>query len=428
MAKYLLFVATYQIAQVSSVIHSKISQILKTSGDVKNIVFWNWTPTQKGLFDADISRVIMKSHWSTGKTRIMLEKAKKLALNGENVLFCLYYCQSDFDFAPILLYHSLYNEIEKFSKTSGRRVGTITLELTKSIDHLSFSIKKNMHVFIDEFVINDESDLRRIDIISKKVADTSCMWVTLSKAKRGVQSIEHLGNMSKLLEKWLNQKIEEGFIVPTLRYALRNSKEIVDLDNSLNSLSSNTPKTQDVNMPGGCEPFTLPSLNWPSNGLEDVTHGYVGYKPIIEKHNLNSKALKDVISQCFQKLPNQRVLVIVFAVKVPSEITDTITDVRGCRPLVVDNSNEMISGYQMEPEQIEFREWLVDPKISQDVIASSSVISGFEWPSVLLITGEGHSEFHVRNMIMRAMVNLVWLQTNFLTDVFEIPRYYSTRD
>ena len=69
MAKYLLFFATYNIAQVSSVIHTKISELIKRSGDAENVVFWNWTPEQKNFLTADIPRIIMKSHWSTGKEK-----------------------------------------------------------------------------------------------------------------------------------------------------------------------------------------------------------------------------------------------------------------------------------------------------------------------------------------------------------------------
>ena len=87
----------------------------KKGGDAKNIAFWNWTPEQKNILFATITRLIMTTFWSTGKTRILLEKAKMLARMGEMVIFVLHYEQNQNDFsdsAPLLLCYSLLNEIE----------------------------------------------------------------------------------------------------------------------------------------------------------------------------------------------------------------------------------------------------------------------------------------------------------------------------
>ena len=93
----------------------------------------------------------------------MIEKAKLLALNGEAVLFVLWYCESDFDYAPILLYNSLYNEIEEIKKEieSDRGTGMITLKMMSSLLDLLHSIKPelNLNVFVDEYVINSKNDL-----------------------------------------------------------------------------------------------------------------------------------------------------------------------------------------------------------------------------------------------------------------------------
>ena len=115
MVKYLLFFATYHPVPISSVIDKKIRENLEKGGDAKNIAFWNWTPEQKNILFATINRLIMTSFWSTGKTRILLEKAKMLARMGDMVIFVLHYEKilNDFsDSAPLLLYYSLMNEIE----------------------------------------------------------------------------------------------------------------------------------------------------------------------------------------------------------------------------------------------------------------------------------------------------------------------------
>ena len=117
MIKCLLYFATYHPAPVSSLIDTKIIGIHEKTGDKETLSFWNWTPNQKSLLDADIPRVIMTSYWSTGKTRVQFEKAKMLASEGQAVIFVLYYSQSTQneggfqDGAPVLLYCSLKNEI-----------------------------------------------------------------------------------------------------------------------------------------------------------------------------------------------------------------------------------------------------------------------------------------------------------------------------
>ena len=154
MAHYLLFSSTYNLVPVASVSDMKIKESLEKSGSAKNAALWNslwnWTPLQKSLLDADLPRVIMTSYWSTGKTRILFVKALKLAKDGKFVIFVLHYSQikkeEDFskdeeesletnfaDHAPILLYHSLMNEIDKESKKNPQVKANIKLMVSKDL-------------------------------------------------------------------------------------------------------------------------------------------------------------------------------------------------------------------------------------------------------------------------------------------------------
>ena len=112
MVKYLLFLSTYHPAPVSSLIDSKIQETIDNTSDAKTVDFWSWTPEQKSILREVITRMILTSHWSTGKTRIMFEKAKILAMSGETVLFVLFYSQiseAELDsfgkYIPIFRYH-----------------------------------------------------------------------------------------------------------------------------------------------------------------------------------------------------------------------------------------------------------------------------------------------------------------------------------
>ena len=151
MAMYLLFSATYNEVPLATTIDMKVKESLEKSGSAKNAAFWNWTPLQKSILDADLPRVIMTSYWSTGKTRILFVKALKLAKDGKFVIFVLHYSQikkeEDFskdqeesletnfaDHAPILLYHSLMNEIDKESKKNPQVKTNIRLMVSKDLE------------------------------------------------------------------------------------------------------------------------------------------------------------------------------------------------------------------------------------------------------------------------------------------------------
>ena len=86
MVKYLLFCATYFPIPVGSILDMKIKGNIEKGGHGNNIAFWNWTPKQKSLLDSNLRRVIFTSYWSTGKTRVMFEKAITLAASEETVL------------------------------------------------------------------------------------------------------------------------------------------------------------------------------------------------------------------------------------------------------------------------------------------------------------------------------------------------------
>ena len=74
----------------------------------------------------------------------------------------------------------------------------------------------------------------------------------------------------------------------------------------------------------------------------------------------------------------------------------------------------------MTIETTEIRIWLDEESKYQDLITSASVIAGFEWPSVLMITSnKSSSQFYMRNIAMRAMSRLVWLKTELLDDLID---------
>ena len=189
------------------------------------------------------------------------------------------------------------------------------------------SLKSNVHIFIDEFVVNDVDDLRTLDEVCEKINVENHMWVTVAKA-----SVIH----SESFKNWLEEKKKAGFIEPSLNFQLRNTKEIIAFENSLapqkKSLAENTLKTgpesqSDTNEsdvqpaldsnpdPDGSsqttqpvstnqlQPFDLPTQGWPFTELKIPDNLCSGKKVHVETHK-TSEPLEDAMDKCFKVLNN----------------------------------------------------------------------------------------------------------------------------
>ena len=128
------------------------------------------------------------------------------------------------------------------------------------------------------------------------------------------------------------------------------------------------------------------------------------------------------MERCFKVLNKvNRVLIVVLSEVISVELITVVEETRQQRPLVLDLNSQLDSKLTGSREyQLLARKWLIDPTKTQDLIASSCVIAGFEWPSILMITSKNHkSQFYARNMVMRAMSSLVWLKTDSLKEFEE---------
>ena len=171
MVKYLLFCATYFPIPVGSILDMKIKENIEKGGHGNNIAFWNWTPQQKSLLDSKIQRVIFTSYWSTGKTRVMFEKAVTLAENREIVLFIIFY---DSDSYPIFLYCCLLNEIKKLGLDG-------MLQLIMSNDLSAVICNPNAHIFIDELAMRSLECGIKLNNLLQKISSESYVWIAVGK-------------------------------------------------------------------------------------------------------------------------------------------------------------------------------------------------------------------------------------------------------
>ena len=171
MRKYLLFCATFSPVPLGSVLDTKIKENIEKGGHGNNIAFWNWTPGQKSLLDSDVRRVIFRSYWSTGKTRVMFEKAKTLAASGETVLFILFH---DSESWPIFLFCTLMNEIKKSGLDE-------KFHLIMGNDLQGINCKENYHIFIDELAIISLECGTKLDNLLEHISQESYAWVTIGR-------------------------------------------------------------------------------------------------------------------------------------------------------------------------------------------------------------------------------------------------------
>lgn len=418
MVKYLLYFSTYHPVPASSILGMKIKENLGKGGNADNIAFWNWTPEQKNLLVANITRMIMTTHWSTGKTRIIFEKAKILAKNGNSVVIVLYYSKKTeaslylSDQAPILLYSLLMNEIEQ---ERGDLKDNLKLLMINDLDQVEKIHLKGANVFIDEFVIDSLDALKALNTLYRKV--DNLLWVTVAKTS---------SEFTIFFKDWLENKVKEGCLVPSLIYPLRNSKEIVEFENSLatnltyhddagqeelltrlleldeeslidtsasqmkDSQSTKNQTDDEIQTNSKCIAYGLPTPNWPETGLKYPTNLCHGSLVDEEQHLTGS--LSNAVQECWRKLPDKRVLVVVFAQIVPSDLIKAIQETRGHIPLVVDGDSDLKL----------LRHWLANSEEPQDLVVSSTSIAGFEWHSVLMVTSfDNKSQFYVRNIVMR---------------------------
>ena len=385
MVKYLLFYSTYTPAPTSDLFDHTIKESINKNCGAKTIEFWNWTPEQKGLLSEAYRRMILTSHWSTGKTRIMFQKAKDLAMNDQTVLFVLFYSkitEAGFDsfgqYAPILLYCSLLNEIEQSDeKIKNNLKLCITNNLKSDVIPFVKEKKKKVNIFIDEYSVNSKQDLETIDelfdseqgcVYTKFGPDTQkkgkefsvdpsyYLWVTLGRVSAEVSSF---------FQKWLQQKSKNECMIPSLRHALRNSKEILSYAKTLEPehkaeeekevesedirqfVASISPKDKEEILEA-MEVTTvtaneipkcgLPDPSWPRSDLLTSPNQPSGFsipEPIVSS---GPKTLHDDLKSCFDKLDSPKVLVIVLSQTIPSELVKEIKKIRSNAPLMADEN------------------------------------------------------------------------------------------
>ena len=181
-AKLLLFLASYEPVVTQARITDKLVQIIEEAGNLENIVIWNQifclTPNQLSLIRTmTIERLLLLSQPSSGKTFILKAKAKKLALNGQKVLFVLPCWRN----VQSLLFFQLQQEFKEFSESI--KVDNVKANFQLLIDENDLMAKlkkyKNHHIIMDEVAVYNKNDIAVIKKAAQKCTSKT-FWLSIT--------------------------------------------------------------------------------------------------------------------------------------------------------------------------------------------------------------------------------------------------------
>ena len=197
-AKYLLFFATAGTICIGANHRNAIMKNIDVASSPRNIDLWAcfWTPDQKSILEAeDLPRVAFTSSYGTGKTLLMVEKARRLT----KVIFAIQY-RSFFMSSASLLKLDLE---ERFDSQD------VKVMITRQLDDLLKLIDKETNVFIDEMVLDDYNK-HRLSLICSKA---KTVWISIA------------GNV---FEDHSSVFQELDFYLPQLKVPLRCTKRIIE--------------------------------------------------------------------------------------------------------------------------------------------------------------------------------------------------------
>ena len=142
------------------------------------------------------------------------------------------------------------------------------------------------------------------------------------------------GHGSLTFQNWLSTKEYEGYYIPNLNFALRNTKEIIEYDRmykpEYNPFCLNHIKREleDKNI--------LPTELWPLSGTLAPSNQTHGLMPKVISQDA-CKSLYQLFQECFESFPSSCRVAIISTFEIEENILDALKDViervRGCKPL-----------------------------------------------------------------------------------------------
>ena len=204
-------VKTFQPA--NEVILGKVTEIVeKEAGSVETISFWSGDQIDIVSECKNLKRVLFDSAFSTGKTLIMMECIQQLLENHhEKVLFIIRTGKK----VPILLNFKIQGIFQKHKGEKNFEIIQCDFENEDEVNKI-LTEHPDHHIFIDELVFGRGS----------VTLDSIVQWSELVKQHKHFWMIICYGKGKRTFDI---EKLRPYFHIPSLKYPLRNPKEIVEL-------------------------------------------------------------------------------------------------------------------------------------------------------------------------------------------------------
>ena len=187
MVKYLAFAACAAKAPITQSLTKEIDDRVQIAGSPQNIERWMfWTVPQATFFANATSqqKILLLGGNGVGKTVLMIERAKQLAIKGEKVVFCI--DQSTSISLKSLLQLHLEVEFEEFHKENPRSK-KIRVENLTSYDPSKETLS-NIHLFIDEL---RSRNFQKYATLKPKSLWVAVTFVDNTKFKDAKEAINH---------------------------------------------------------------------------------------------------------------------------------------------------------------------------------------------------------------------------------------------
>ena len=247
---------------------------------------------------------------------------------------------------------------------------------------------------MDELCLEKGLDFQRLEALAtERKSKGQCIWITIGKVKPSLQTAS----------EWLSR--QKTFFTPSLKYAMRNTKEIV----------KESKKYTQVFYTGDLSP-----ASHKSKVAENVPSGRV--ISINKVHN--SGDVHKILTEAFKEFQSERVLIVCPKLESINGLKKILKDIGRNDPLTVWDDQSSSGGLQQSNQDKHFKvckDWLTNSNERQDMITHERFLSGFEWPSVMWINvleDRSIRKIPSRDIVMRAVSTLVkvWLPQ----DAFEM--------
>ena len=288
MVKYLTFAACAARAPVTQSLTKEINERVLIAGSPENIERWMfWTVPQATFFANATSqqKVLLLGGNGVGKKILMIERAKQLAIKGEEVVFCVY---PPYSFGQkLLLQLQLEIQFEEFYKENptSRKIRVENLYLyDPSKEHLS-----NTHMFIDE--------LNSIKFHNFATLKAKSLWVVVNfdHALPYTHSTCLATKFKKANEAINFFKVQyPDWYIPFFNFILRTTQNIAE-------------KLKD-----GFSAFSIWNNESSLNHVVDITQNIQeGPKPLKFKFETSEQFCKNVLSTFKELVKNDSALILL---------------------------------------------------------------------------------------------------------------------